>query len=161
MIASCFADTCYSRELHSALVLLVPHLESDLGVTVVPRSFFHRGSRIGFACRGAIASRSKPVDNDIDLFLDRSLRVGQGIPGESTVVIGEWSLVSDIAPKMSMPNEVFELVFEVMAFLRVMFVLSVEATISSFVTHFGVCFDEVRGPEEPLFSDLEEDLCSS
>ncbi|RWV82511.1 hypothetical protein GW17_00055988 [Ensete ventricosum] len=108
----------------------------------------------------AVASRSGLADNDIDLFLDGSLRVGRGIPGESTVILGEWSLVSDIALEISLSNEVFTLVFEVVAFLHIMSVLSVEVIISSFVTPFWVCFDWVRGPEEPLFSNLEEDLNS-
>ncbi|RRT86168.1 hypothetical protein B296_00003424 [Ensete ventricosum] len=76
------------------------------------------------------------------------------------MVVREWLLVSDIAPKMSQPNEVFDMVFEVVAFLRVMFVLSVEAALSSFVMSFGACCDGVRGPTEPLSSDLEEDLYS-
>ncbi|RRT62248.1 hypothetical protein B296_00032763 [Ensete ventricosum] len=126
-------------------VLLVPRPESDLVVTVASQSFLHRGSCVGFACRGAVASRSGLADNDIDLFLDGSLRVGRGIPRESTVILGEWSLVSDIALEMSLPNEVFTLVFEVVAFLHVMSMLSVEVIISSFVTPFQVCFEWVRG----------------
>ncbi|RZS00927.1 hypothetical protein BHM03_00030712 [Ensete ventricosum] len=118
------------------------------------------GFEIGLIQTGAVASRSGLADNDIDLFLDGSLRVGRGIPGESTVILGEWSLVSDIALEMSLSNEVFTLVFEVVAFLHIMSVLSVEVIISSFVTPFWVCFDWVRGPEEPLFSNLEEDLNS-
>ncbi|RWW56769.1 hypothetical protein BHE74_00036489 [Ensete ventricosum] len=134
--------------------------QSDLRVTVVSLSFLHRESHVGFACRGAVASRSMPADIDIDLFLDGSLLVGGGILGGSMVVIGEWSLVSNIVPKMSLLNEVFDLVFKVVAFLHVMSVLSVEAIVSSFVMPFGACFDRVWGPEEPLSSDLEEDLCS-
>ncbi|RWW63237.1 hypothetical protein BHE74_00029599 [Ensete ventricosum] len=126
----------------------------------MPQSFLHRGSCIGFACRGVVGSRSRLVDNDIDLFLDGSLQEGRGIPGRSTVVVGEWSLVSNIASEMSLPNEVFDLVFEVVAFLRFMSMLSVEATVSSFLMPFGVCFDKVRGPEEPFSSDLEEDFYS-
>ncbi|RWW68595.1 hypothetical protein BHE74_00023878 [Ensete ventricosum] len=89
-IASCFADTCSSWELHSAMV-------------------------------------------------------GRGIPGGSMVVIGEWSPVTDIVSEVSLSNEVFDMIFKIMAFLYVMSILSMETVVSSFVTPFGVCFDGVRG----------------
>ncbi|RWV90840.1 hypothetical protein GW17_00046921 [Ensete ventricosum] len=93
---------------------------------------------------------SWPADNNIDLFLDGSLGVRRGILGGSTVIIGEWLLVSDIPTEVSLPNEVFDLVFEVVAFLRIMSVLSMEMKVSSFVMPSRVCFDWVREPEEPL-----------
>ncbi|RWW20382.1 hypothetical protein GW17_00015508 [Ensete ventricosum] len=105
---------------------------------VAPRSFLHHGLRIGFAHRGAITSRGRPSDNDIDLFLDRSLQVGRGIPGGSMVVIGEWSPVTDIVSEVSLSNEVFDMIFKIMAFLYVMSILSMETVVSSFVTPFGV-----------------------
>ncbi|RWW51721.1 hypothetical protein BHE74_00041904 [Ensete ventricosum] len=50
-------------------VFLVPRPGSDLGVTVTFQSLLHYGSRIGFARKGAVTSRSGHVDNNIDLFL--------------------------------------------------------------------------------------------
>ncbi|RZS20022.1 hypothetical protein BHM03_00052456 [Ensete ventricosum] len=60
------------------LVLLVPQPESDLGVMVMFRSLLHCGSRIGFARRGAVTSKSRPTDNNIDLFLYGPLQARLG-----------------------------------------------------------------------------------
>ncbi|RRT82094.1 hypothetical protein B296_00004633 [Ensete ventricosum] len=81
-------------------VFLFPRPESDLGVTVVPWSFLHYGSHIGFARRGAIASICQAVDNDVDLFLDWSFWAGRGTPISVVIVIGKHPLVSDVPMKV-------------------------------------------------------------
>ncbi|RWW06172.1 hypothetical protein GW17_00030516, partial [Ensete ventricosum] len=96
------------------------------------------------------------VDNDVDLFLDGSLRAGQIIPSGST--FWRCSLVSYISTEMSISNEVFNLVLEVVALLRIVSVLSVETIVSSFVVPFRVHFDWVRGCEEPFLLDLKENF---
>ncbi|RWV95091.1 hypothetical protein GW17_00042314 [Ensete ventricosum] len=57
---------------------------------------------------------------------------------------------------MSIPNEVFDIVFEVVTLLRIMYVLPVEMTVSSFVAPFRVCLDWVRGCDDPFLLDLKE-----
>ncbi|RRT35754.1 hypothetical protein B296_00059173 [Ensete ventricosum] len=138
-------------------ILFVSQSESDLGVAVTFWSSFHRGLRESFAHRGAIAPRNRFANGDIDLFLDGSLRVGRRIPGGST--FRRCSLVSDIPTKMSMRNEVFNLVFEVVALICIMSMLSVETIVFSFVVPFRACFDWVRGCEEPFLFDLKEKFC--
>ncbi|RWW73425.1 hypothetical protein BHE74_00018707 [Ensete ventricosum] len=92
-------------------------------ITVMSWSLLHCGSCVGFVRRGAITSKSRLVNNNMDLFLNGSLRVGRGIPGGSMVIDRKWSLVLDIPTEVSLPNEVYNLIFEVVAFLRIMYVL--------------------------------------
>ncbi|RWW70858.1 hypothetical protein BHE74_00021434 [Ensete ventricosum] len=70
--------------------------------------------------------------------------------------LGSWTSVTDIVAEVPLANKVFNLVFEVMALLGVMFVLPMEATISSPVSPFEA--DQIRRPKDPLLSDLEENL---
>ncbi|RZR99845.1 hypothetical protein BHM03_00029470 [Ensete ventricosum] len=70
--------------------------------------------------------------------------------------LGSWTSVTDIVAEVPLANKVFNLVFEVMALLGVMFVLPMEATISSPVSPFEA--DQIKRPKEPLLSDLEENL---
>ncbi|RZS04856.1 hypothetical protein BHM03_00035270 [Ensete ventricosum] len=67
-------------------------------------------------------------------------------------------LVPDITIEVSLPNEVFNLAFEVMVFFGVMSVLPMEVTVSSLIPPFRARLDRIRGLEEPLLSDLEENL---
>ncbi|RZS27804.1 hypothetical protein BHM03_00061331 [Ensete ventricosum] len=120
-------------------VFLVPRPKSDLRVAIASRSFFDCGWYVCLSSQGAITSRRGSAHDNINLFFNEPLQVGRGIPGGST--FGKWSLVSDIPTEVSLPNEVFDLVFEVMTFLHIMFVLSVEMIVFSFITSFGVCFD--------------------
>ncbi|RWW24107.1 hypothetical protein GW17_00011623 [Ensete ventricosum] len=71
---------------------------------------------------------------------------------------GKWSLVPNITTKVSLPNEIFNMVFEVVAFLGVMPVLLMETTISSLVSPLGMCLDWIERPEGALLSNLEENL---
>ncbi|RWW54328.1 hypothetical protein BHE74_00039088 [Ensete ventricosum] len=67
-------------------------------------------------------------------------------------------LVPDITIEVSLPNEVFNLAFEVMVFFGVMSVLPMEVTVSSLIPPFRARLDRIRGLEEPLLSNLEENL---
>ncbi|RRT77563.1 hypothetical protein B296_00014752 [Ensete ventricosum] len=128
--------------------------QGDLEVTVASWPLFYCGSCICSARRRAIASRSGSADNNINLFFYGPLWVGRRISGMST--LGSWMSVTDIAAEVPLANKVFNLVFEVMALLGVMFMLLMEATISSPISPLGA--DQIRRPEEPLLSDLEENL---
>ncbi|RWV78250.1 hypothetical protein GW17_00060809 [Ensete ventricosum] len=61
------------------LALFIPRPESDLGVVVMPQSFFYYSPRVGFACRGNVASRCKANDDDIDLLFDGSFWTRRGL----------------------------------------------------------------------------------
>ncbi|RRT52281.1 hypothetical protein B296_00029167 [Ensete ventricosum] len=64
-----------------------------------------------------------------------------------------WSLVSDITIKVSLPNEVLNMIFEVVSFLGVMSILLMEAIISSFVPPLGTHLDRIGRPKELLLLD--------
>ncbi|RWW28651.1 hypothetical protein GW17_00006863 [Ensete ventricosum] len=140
-VSSCFADTRSGWEFYGS-------------VTVASWPLFYCGSCICFARRRAIASRSGSADNNINLFFYGPLWAGRRISGMST--LGSWTSVTDIVAEVPLANKVFNLVFEVMALLGVMFVLPMEATISSPVSPFEA--DQIRRPKDPLLSDLEENL---
>ncbi|RWV86584.1 hypothetical protein GW17_00051514 [Ensete ventricosum] len=108
-------------------------------IIVMSWSLLHCGSCVGFVRRGAITSKSRLVNNNMDLFLNGSLRVGRGIPGGSMVIDRKWSLVLDIPTEVSLPNEVHNLVFEVVAFFRIISSLSVEKRLRSLVEVDWVC----------------------
>ncbi|RWW77803.1 hypothetical protein BHE74_00013998 [Ensete ventricosum] len=59
---------------------------------------------------------------------------------------------------MNPVSVVLDLVFEVVALLGVVTVVTMEAVVSSFVTAPDLCSDWVRGSEESLVSDLKKDL---
>ncbi|RRT39585.1 hypothetical protein B296_00033025 [Ensete ventricosum] len=139
-------------------ILLIPRPKGDFRVTIAARPLCNGESRVGFSCQGAIASRSRAADDDINLLLDRSLWLRQGSPFSVSVLIRRRLLVSDVPTKLALPDEVFDLVLQVMTFLRVVAVFLVETIISPIVTSLRLCPDRIGGPEEPLVSDLEEDL---
>ncbi|RWW33641.1 hypothetical protein GW17_00001636 [Ensete ventricosum] len=64
-----------------------------------------------------------------------------------------WSLVSDITFEVSLPNEVLNMIFEVVSFLSVMSILLMEAIISSLVPSLGTRLDRIGRPEELLLLD--------
>ncbi|RRT79972.1 hypothetical protein B296_00014803 [Ensete ventricosum] len=74
------------------------------------------------------------------------------------VLIGK--SLSNVLAKMPLPDEVLDLVFQVMTFFCVVVVFLVETVISPLVASLGLCSDWVGGPEELLVLDLEEDLCA-
>ncbi|RWV91905.1 hypothetical protein BHE74_00017388 [Ensete ventricosum] len=78
--------------------------------------------------------------------------LGQGPFFSATVLIRRGPLISDIPAKMSLPDEILNLVLEVVTFLRVVTVFSVETIIFPFIVSLGLCPDGVGGPEEPLAS---------
>ncbi|RRT76843.1 hypothetical protein B296_00029565 [Ensete ventricosum] len=141
-------------------IFLVARLEGDFGVTIVSPPFCNGGSCVGFSCHGAAASRSRATDDDVNLLLDRSLWPGRGSPFSVLVLIGRDTLISDVLTKMALSDEILNLVLQVMAFLHVVVIFSVETIISPLITSLGFCPDRIRGPEEPLASNLEEDLCT-
>ncbi|RZR86939.1 hypothetical protein BHM03_00014237 [Ensete ventricosum] len=140
-------------------VLLILRPESDLGVAVASWSLFHRSPRICFACQRVVTSRSGSTHNNVNLFFYESLQARQRFSDMSA--LRSWSLVTDITIEVPLPIEVFNMVFEAITFLGVMYVLPIEATISSLVRPLKVPHDQIGRPKEPLLSDLEENICPS
>ncbi|RZS01732.1 hypothetical protein BHM03_00031645 [Ensete ventricosum] len=110
-------------------VLLVLRSESYIGIMVASRSLFHYSPRICSARRVSVASRSKSSHKNINLFFYGFLWAGRRIPG--MLALGSWSLVPDITIEVSLPNEVFNLVSEVVTLIGVMSMLSMEAIVYS------------------------------
>ncbi|RZS22458.1 hypothetical protein BHM03_00055250 [Ensete ventricosum] len=77
------------------------------------------------------------------------------------VVIRKCLLVSNIPIKVSLLNKVLDLVLQVVTFLHVMSVFSIEMTVSTLIAPFEPHPDQVGELEEPFISDLEEDFCPS
>ncbi|RRT49686.1 hypothetical protein B296_00050452 [Ensete ventricosum] len=70
----------------------------------------------------------------------------------------ESSLISEEPMKISLVDQVLDLVLEVIAFLDVVTVVLMKMTVPSFVTASDLCPDQVRSPEESLVMDLEKNL---
>ncbi|RZS01511.1 hypothetical protein BHM03_00031388 [Ensete ventricosum] len=94
-------------------------------------------SRISFSCRGAVTARSWPAEDDIDLLLDRAFGLGDESRGGRPSGREDYSWTYRRRWPRA-PDEVFNLVLQVMAFLGLMSVLSVKAVVPSFVMPLGV-----------------------
>ncbi|RRT74789.1 hypothetical protein B296_00021998 [Ensete ventricosum] len=60
--------------------------------------------------------------------------------------------------EVSLLNEIFNLVFEVVKLLSVISVLPMDVAVSSLVPPLKARLDRIVRPEEPLLLDLEENL---
>ncbi|RRT32158.1 hypothetical protein B296_00053787 [Ensete ventricosum] len=59
-----------------AWMLLASQLERNIDVFVMQRPLPDLGPRISFSCRGAVIARGWPVEDDVDLLLDRAFGFG-------------------------------------------------------------------------------------
>ncbi|RZR83196.1 hypothetical protein BHM03_00009764 [Ensete ventricosum] len=102
---------------------------------------------ISFPCRGAITTLSRAAYNDVYLPLHRAFRV------EGWLV---W--LPYISIEVATTYEVLDLILQIIAFLSVVSVVTVEATIMSAVPVLGLRLHRVGGFEESFLSNLEENL---
>ncbi|RZS20058.1 hypothetical protein BHM03_00052534 [Ensete ventricosum] len=66
-------------------VLLASRLECDVEVFVMRRPLLDLRSCIGLARQGAVTAQGGPSEDDIDLLLDRTLRLGRRVSRGSAI----------------------------------------------------------------------------
>ncbi|RZR88538.1 hypothetical protein BHM03_00016141 [Ensete ventricosum] len=122
----------------------------------MPQPLLDRGPSISFTCRGAVPTRREFADYDVDLSFDRVGRARLAISFRPPVWVVHSPL--DIMTKVSLVDQVLDLVLQVPALFNVMAVFTVERIVSALVPFFGPGLDVVWWCQESLPPYLEEDL---
>ncbi|RZR72690.1 hypothetical protein BHM03_00015893 [Ensete ventricosum] len=132
--------------------------ETDLWVRAAPRPLLDYGPGIGLARRGAISSRNRSTDYDVNLSFDWVIWARSPIP--FWLPIGVVSLFLDIMAEVFLADQIFDLGFEVSAILSVIVVFTMETTISSLVPFLEMGLDVIHRCQESFLPYLEENLGS-
>ncbi|RRT32042.1 hypothetical protein B296_00056209 [Ensete ventricosum] len=132
------------------------------GRVVVPRGavesppLLDRGPSISFTHRGAVPTHREFADYDVDLSFDRVGRARLAISLRPPVWVVHSPL--DIMTKVSLADQVLDLVLQVLTLFNVMAVFTVEMIVSAPIPFFGPGLDVVWWCQESLPPYLEEDL---
>ncbi|RRT74107.1 hypothetical protein B296_00032689 [Ensete ventricosum] len=122
-------------------VLFSLRLEADFGIGEAPRPLLDYGPSIGLAHRGAVSTRSRSIDYDINLSFDWVGWVRLSVSLQSPV--GVVSSPLDIMIEVSLADQVFDLVLYVPTLLSVVAVFMMETTISAPVPFLGMGLDAI------------------
>ncbi|RZR74878.1 hypothetical protein BHM03_00045321 [Ensete ventricosum] len=125
-------------------------VEGESWITLGSRPLLNFRAGICLPCRGAHASHGWAAHNDVDMSLYRSPRMKGWLVWLPYVLV-----------EVAAMDKVLDLDLQVVAFLCIMPIVAVEATITSAVSVLGSRTQWVVSLQESFFSDLEEDLRSS
>ncbi|RWW85159.1 hypothetical protein BHE74_00006189 [Ensete ventricosum] len=122
----------------------------------MPQPLLDRGPSISFTHRGAVPTRREFADYDVDLSFNRVGRARLAISLRPPVWVVHSPL--DIMTKVSLVDQVLDLVLQVPSLFNVMAVFTVERIVSAPVPFFGPGLDVVWWCQESIPPYLEEDL---